>query len=157
MIAVASENALHALEFVDETDAGAQIIRIGRKAGCESAARTNCIIDETAAQLDRYFQATLRSFTVPLAPAGTAFQQRAWQQLLKVPYGATRSYGEQAVAIGQPTATRAVARANGDNPIAIIIPCHRIIGANGSLTGYGGGMWRKKWLLELESGGVLPL
>jgi O-6-methylguanine DNA methyltransferase len=92
---------------------------------------------------------------MPLAPAGTDFQQRVWQVLRTIPFASTRSYAEQAIAIGQPTATRAVARANGDNPIAIIVPCHRVIGANGKLTGYGGGLWRKQWLLDHERGGSL--
>jgi O-6-methylguanine DNA methyltransferase len=105
-------------------------------------------------ELDAYFGGALRSFTVPVAPAGTSFQQDVWRMLQEIPYGVTRSYGDQARLIGRPTATRAVARANGDNPIAIIIPCHRVVGANGRLTGYAGGMWRKQRLLDLESGAL---
>jgi methylated-DNA-[protein]-cysteine S-methyltransferase len=110
------------------------------------------ILDETRRQLDKYFAGKLRAFDLPLAPQGTEFQKRVWQALLTIPYGATRSYGQQAAAIGQPNASRAVGLANGRNPISIIVPCHRVIGSNGSLTGYGGGMDRKKFLLDLEQG-----
>jgi len=112
----------------------------------------DAIITKTRKQLDAYFAGKLKAFDLPLAPEGTAFQQRVWAALLKIPYGATRSYGQQAVTIGSPKAVRAVGLANGRNPIAIIIPCHRVIGANGSLTGYGGGMERKRLLLDLEQG-----
>jgi AraC family transcriptional regulator of adaptative response/methylated-DNA-[protein]-cysteine methyltransferase len=87
---------------------------------------------------------------VPLDTAGTAFQERVWSVLRTIPYGRTRSYGEQARLIGAESAVRAVARANGDNRISILIPCHRVIGADGKLTGYGGGLWRKQWLLDME-------
>jgi len=110
------------------------------------------LLDTARRQLDSYFAGKLRAFDLPLAPKGTPFQQRVWQALLTIPYGVTRSYGQLAAAIGSPQAPRAVGLANGRNPISIIIPCHRVIGANGSLTGYGGGMDRKKSLLDLEQG-----
>ena len=113
------------------------------------------ILAKARRELDAYFAGRLRAFTVALAPQGTAFQQQVWAALLKIPYGATRSYGQQAAAIGAPSASRAVGLANGRNPIAIVIPCHRVIGASGSLTGYGGGMARKQQLLELEQGEAL--
>ncbi len=113
------------------------------------------ILTAARRQLDQYFAGKLRAFDLPLAPKGTEFQQRVWQALLAIPYGVTRSYGQQAAAIGSPQASRAVGLANGRNPISIVIPCHRVIGANGSLTGYGGGMARKQLLLELEQGGSL--
>ncbi|MGH6950819.1 MAG: methylated-DNA--[protein]-cysteine S-methyltransferase [Vitreimonas sp.] len=113
------------------------------------------ILTKARRELDAYFAGRLRAFTVALAPQGTQFQQRVWEALLKIPYGATRSYGQQAAAIGAPNASRAVGLANGRNPIAIIVPCHRVIGANGSLTGYGGGMARKQHLLDLEQGEAL--
>lgn len=113
------------------------------------------IISATRRQLDQYFAGKLKSFDLPLAPQGTPFQQSVWRALLDIPYGVTRSYGEQAKAIGKPAAVRAVGLANGRNPIAVIIPCHRVIGANGSLTGYGGGMERKQQLLDLEQGQAL--
>ncbi|MBS0261428.1 MAG: methylated-DNA--[protein]-cysteine S-methyltransferase [Planctomycetes bacterium] len=102
------------------------------------------------AQLAAYFAGELRRFDLPLAPAGTPFQQTVWRALGDIPYGTTLSYGELARRIGQPQASRAVGRANGQNPISIIVPCHRVIGANGTLTGYGGGIARKRWLLEHE-------
>ncbi len=101
-------------------------------------------------QLEAYFAGRLRVFDLPLAPKGTPFQERVWKALLDVPYGETASYGEIAAAVGNPKACRAVGMANGKNPIAVIIPCHRIIGASGHLTGYGSGLEIKAGLLELE-------
>ena len=107
---------------------------------------------KTAAdQLDDYFAGALTRFDLPLAPAGSEFQQRVWAALQEIPYGQTESYGELAERIGSPGGARAVGLANGKNPIGIIIPCHRVVGADGSLTGYGGGLDRKKQLLELET------
>lgn len=101
-------------------------------------------------QLEAYFAGSLRAFKMDLAPAGTPFQQEVWSALQDIPYGQTFSYGEVARAIGKPSAVRAVGAANGANPIGIVIPCHRVIGANGSLTGYGGGLENKALLLEHE-------
>lgn len=106
----------------------------------------NCII-----QLREYFEGKRTRFELKLNPQGTVFQKRVWRELLTIPFGKTRSYLEQTKKLGNPKAIRAVASANGKNPIWIIIPCHRVIGSDGSLTGYGGGLWRKKWLLEHES------
>lgn len=106
---------------------------------------------KAAAELDAYFEKKLRRFSVSLDIRGTEFQRRVWEALLNIPYGETRSYGEIARAIGHPTASRAVGLATGANPISIIIPCHRVIGANGKLVGYGGGLNRKQALLDLES------
>jgi methylated-DNA-[protein]-cysteine S-methyltransferase len=105
-----------------------------------------------AAQLREYFAGERTSFEVPLALEGSPFERRVWQALQEIPYGQTISYGELARGIGQPSAARAVGLANGRNPIGVIVPCHRVIGADGSLTGYGGGVERKRLLLELESG-----
>lgn len=113
---------------------------------------TDKIIEKACKELDAYFAGKLKSFTVPVRPEGTAFQVSAWKALQMIPYGVTRSYGEQAKAIGRPKAVRAIGAANGRNPIPIIIPCHRVIGADGSLTGFGGGMKTKQFLLELEQG-----
>lgn len=110
------------------------------------------ILKQARRELDAYFAGKLKAFTVPVAPEGTEFQKKAWKALQKIPYGATRSYAQQAVAVGNPNAVRAVGSANGRNPVAIIIPCHRVIGSNGSLTGFGGGMECKKQLLDLEQG-----
>jgi methylated-DNA-[protein]-cysteine S-methyltransferase len=104
------------------------------------------------AQLREYFAGERRAFALPLAPSGSPFERRVWQELLEIPYGETASYGEIARRIGAPSAARAVGLANGRNPIAVVVPCHRVIGANGSLTGYGGGLERKRWLLDLEAG-----
>jgi methylated-DNA-[protein]-cysteine S-methyltransferase len=111
------------------------------------------VLQQAQRELDEYFAGRLRSFSVPLAPQGTAFQKQAWAALLKIPFGETRSYAQQARAIERPTAVRAVGAANGKNPIGIIVPCHRVIGANGTLTGYAGGLGNKAFLLKLE--GVL--
>jgi methylated-DNA-[protein]-cysteine S-methyltransferase len=110
------------------------------------------IIEQAKKELDAYFAGRLKDFKVPVRPQGTPFQEAAWRALTKIPYGVTRSYGEQARAIGKPKAVRAIGAANGRNPIPIIIPCHRVIGADGSLTGFGGGMETKQFLLELEQG-----
>lgn len=111
----------------------------------------NICNQKVAAELDAYFKKKLRQFSVSLDIRGTEFQRQVWDALLNIPYGETRSYGEIARAIGHPTAIRAVGLANGANPISIIIPCHRVIGANGKLVGYGGGLHRKLALLDLES------
>ena len=105
---------------------------------------------DVAAQLDAYFAGELSSFDVEMNLVGTPFQQNVWSRLCEIPYGETISYGELARRIGNPKASRAVGLANGRNPVAIIVPCHRVIGAKGSLTGYGGGLERKTWLLEHE-------
>ena len=110
--------------------------------------------DDVVGQLEEYFAGRRRQFDLPLAPAGTPFQQRVWRALLDVPYGETISYGELASRIGQPTASRAVGLANGSNPLPIVIPCHRVIGASGKLTGYGGGLPIKQQLLALERGAL---
>ena len=106
---------------------------------------------EVAAQLEAYFRGDLKEFSVPLAPSGTPFQLAVWTELTKIPYGSTVSYGDIAGALGKRlVASRAVGLANGANPISVIVPCHRVIGSDGSLTGYGGGLDRKEWLLRLE-------
>lgn len=106
----------------------------------------SCVI-----QLNEYFTGERSEFDILLNPDGTDFQKKVWQELLNIPFGKTRTYLEQTKQIGDPKAIRAVASANGKNPIAIVIPCHRVIGSDGSLTGYASGIWRKKWLLEHES------
>jgi methylated-DNA-[protein]-cysteine S-methyltransferase len=104
----------------------------------------------TRRQLSEYFAGSRRTFDLPLRLEGTAFQQRVWHELTEIPYGETWSYGQLAARIGKPSASRAVGLANGRNPISILVPCHRVIGADGSLTGYGGGLERKQWLLAHE-------
>ncbi|MER5179298.1 methylated-DNA--[protein]-cysteine S-methyltransferase [Streptomyces sp. NPDC002896] len=110
---------------------------------------------EIATQLKAYFAGELKEFTLPLDLHGTPFQRTVWEQLREIPYGETRSYGELAEALGNPKASRAVGLANGRNPVGIIVPCHRVVGANGSLTGYGGGLERKQQLLDFEMGAGL--
>ncbi len=121
------------------------------RGGANPASRT---LASARDQLAAYFAGERREFDLPLAPAGTPFQRRVWAELRKIPYGGTISYGELARRLGDPAASRAVGAANGRNPISIVVPCHRVIGANGSLTGYGGGLERKRWLLELEGEGA---
>ena len=108
------------------------------------------LLNTCVQQLDEYFNKKRKKFYLPLQPQGTDFQKAVWDALLEVPYGATVSYFDVATKVGNPKAVRAVGGANGKNPITIIIPCHRIIGSNGKLVGYGGGLWRKKWLLQHE-------
>ncbi|MGW1023762.1 methylated-DNA--[protein]-cysteine S-methyltransferase [Streptomyces sp. NPDC002577] len=110
---------------------------------------------EIATQLKAYFAGELKEFTLPLDLHGTPFQRTVWEQLREIPYGETRSYGELAQALGNPKASRAVGLANGRNPVGIIVPCHRVVGADGSLTGYGGGLERKQLLLDFERGAGL--
>lgn len=111
---------------------------------------TSEIIEETRRQLDEYFRHERQAFDIPLLTAGTEFQESVWNSLMEIPYGQTITYGELATRLGKPAAVRAVANANGANAISIIIPCHRVIGSNNTLTGYGGGLEAKKFLLELE-------
>ncbi len=108
-------------------------------------------LQECKAQLSSYFEGNRKDFSLPLDPEGTPFQKRVWTQLLTLEFGRTTTYAEQSEALGDLKAIRAVAAANGRNPIAVIIPCHRVIGSDGKLTGYAGGLWRKKWLLEHEN------
>lgn len=110
----------------------------------------NCVIQNVITQLNEYFLGTLTTFDLPLLPQGTTFQKIVWDELVKIPYGKTTSYLKIAQQINNVKAIRAVGTSNGKNPIAIVIPCHRVIGTNGTLTGYAGGLWRKKWLLEHE-------
>jgi methylated-DNA-[protein]-cysteine S-methyltransferase len=111
---------------------------------------------EPVRQLRAFFAGELRDFDLALRPQGTAFQQRVWKELCEIPFGTTISYGELARRVGNPAASRAVGLANGTNPIAIVIPCHRVIGSNGKLTGYGGGLENKRWLIDFERS-QLPL
>ena len=108
------------------------------------------LIIECKNQLEEYFAGKRKNFYLPLAPKGTEFQQKVWKALTEIPYGKTRTYGEIAAVIGNPKAARAVGMANNKNPIGIIVPCHRVVGANGKLVGYAGGMEKKEFLLELE-------
>jgi O-6-methylguanine DNA methyltransferase len=146
-----SAKGLRYLEFMDRKSLKRMIASHGE--ACPDATWEPSLLElkGMADQLQSYFLGTLREFEMPLDPIGSDFQTRAWNALRRIPYGETRTYGDIARAIDQPKATRAVGLANHDNPLAIVIPCHRVIGANGSLTGYGGGLNRKRWLLEHEA------
>lgn len=152
MLAAASERGLCLLEFVDRRMLETQLRRLKVAFDAPIVPGMNAVLAQTTAELNEYFAGLRREFTVPLDLAGSDFHRSVWRELLNIPYGVTRSYGEQARRLGRADAVRAVARANGDNRIAIIIPCHRVIGSDGKLTGYGGGLWRKRWLLDLELG-----
>lgn len=123
----------------------------GWRPRCELGARDDSAMAQARRQLEEYFAGTRRAFDLPLRLDGTAFQRKVWHALFEIPFGETASYGEQARRIGSPDAVRAVGAANGQNPISIIVPCHRVIGANGALTGYGGGLPAKRWLLAHEA------
>jgi AraC family transcriptional regulator of adaptative response/methylated-DNA-[protein]-cysteine methyltransferase len=150
MLAGASGAGVCLLEFSDRRMLETQLARLEKRFRARFLPGPNRHLDRLRRELGLYFQGRLREFKVPLVMAGTEFQKEVWQALLTIPYGQTRSYGQQATLIGRPKAVRAVGRANGDNRIAIVIPCHRVIGDNGQLTGYGGGLWRKRFLLDLE-------
>ncbi|MEJ2483899.1 MAG: methylated-DNA--[protein]-cysteine S-methyltransferase [Gemmatimonadota bacterium] len=152
MLVGSTDDALCLLEFVDRRKLETQLKGLAARLRVALIPGSNPITAEAERQVAAYFDRRLTEFDLPLETPGTEFQQRVWTALLDIPYGTTASYGEVARRIGQPSAVRAVAGANGDNRIAILIPCHRVIGADGTLTGYGGGLWRKKRLLELESG-----
>lgn len=155
MLLGASDDGVCLLEFTDRRMLETQLRRVAERLDCTFVPGSNDASRQLEEELRAYFAGESRDFTVPLVTPGTEFQQRAWTALREIPYGETRSYSEQAAMIDQPTAARAVARANGDNRVAIVIPCHRVVGADGSLTGYGGGIWRKRWLLHHE-GVTLP-
>lgn len=150
MIAVSSRSHLHLLEFVDRKGLPMELKRLqaASKEGIGLGAMPPS--EQAAGELADYFAARSGRFDTPLALAGPAFTRQVWDALREIPAGETRSYGDIARQIGRPTATRAVARANGANQIAVMIPCHRVIGAGGALTGYGGGLWRKQRLIEIE-------
>jgi AraC family transcriptional regulator of adaptative response/methylated-DNA-[protein]-cysteine methyltransferase len=150
MLAAATGDALCLLEFVDRPMLETQLRRVQKRLGAVLVPGPTEVTRQTERELAEYFAGERLQFTVPLAVPGTPFQQRVWDELRTIPYGGMRSYAEQARAAGAPTSVRAVAHANGDNRIAILIPCHRVVGSDGSLTGYGGGLWRKQRLLELE-------
>ncbi len=150
MLAGATDKGICLLEFVDRRMLETQIKRLKKYLNAEFVPGTNKHFDALAQQLKEYFDGKRKQFDVPLQLPGTDFQVKVWEELMKIPSGSTRSYKEQAIALNNPKAVRAVARANGDNRIAIIIPCHRVIGSDGKLVGYGGGVWRKQYLLNLE-------
>lgn len=152
MMAGSFQDQLCLLEFTDRRGLERELIDLKKRLKTVISPGSSAVIAETKAQIAAYFNKQLTRFSLPLMTPGTAFQQKVWQQLITIPYGETRSYKRQAELIGKPRAVRAVATANGMNRISIIIPCHRVIGSDGSLTGYAGGLARKEWLLALECG-----
>ncbi len=138
----------------DGTSAGDGSVRLVPRGACPSSAESPLVSRPVAErlvnELGEYFAGSRKTFDIPLDPRGTPFRERVWAQLLTIPYGSTVTYAEQAAALGDPKSVRASAAANGKNPIAILVPCHRVVGSDGSLTGYAGGLWRKRFLLDLE-------
>ena len=150
MITIADENALYLLEFVDRRGLEREIERLRQKTNAAIIPGCTPPITLIEQELSRYFNGTLQDFSTPIALLGSPFQQRVWEALKKIPFGKTCSYAAIATTIGAPSAFRAVAQANGANPLSLIIPCHRVINSNDDLGGYGGGLTRKKWLLNHE-------
>ena len=153
LLLLADDEGLIGVHF-EPAEGGHRIDPAWRRAGEENAGTgatpAVATIVATRAQLTDYFAGARRSFDLPLVPRGTDFQRRVWQLLREIPYGQTISYAELARRVGNPKAMRAVGAANGRNPLPVVVPCHRVIGADGSLTGFGGGIERKRWLLERE-------
>ncbi len=150
MIAVSDDNALHLLEFADRKALPNELKKLMQTVKGNIGIGRTAPTDQVTEELQAFFEGKSDQFNVPLVFHGSDFTKNVWDALRKIPAGQTKSYSQLAAQIGQPTATRAVARANGANQIAILVPCHRVIGADGSLTGYGGGLWRKQKLIELE-------
>lgn len=150
MIAVADERALHLLEFADRKALPAELSRLRKQVKGDLGLGRTAPIDQIERELGEFFAGKRLDFDVPLALHGTGFTKDVWRELRAIPIGATKSYGELAKQMGKPSAARAAARANGANQIAIVIPCHRVVGMDGGLTGYGGGLWRKQKLIDLE-------
>ncbi len=148
---MATQKGIFRLDFRDDEPAAADIKHLEESLGVKIILENSIIIRQTEEQLKQYFDSERKVFNIPLDIRGTGFQKKVWEALLTIRYGETRTYMDQAKQLGDPKAVRAVAHANGLNPVAIIIPCHRIIGSNGDLTGYAGGLHRKRWLLEHES------
>jgi AraC family transcriptional regulator of adaptative response/methylated-DNA-[protein]-cysteine methyltransferase len=156
MIAAATDDGVCLLEFADRRMLPTQIARLQKLLNAKFAPGRNPHLVRLETELERYFAGALREFTVPLVVPGTEFQRAVWEALQRVPCGETSSYEWLAREVGRPSAVRAVGHANGDNRIGIVIPCHRIVGKDGRLVGYGGGLWRKEALLKLERSDVRP-
>ena len=152
MLAGATDEGICLLEFADRPLLPRQLERVQTRLGSAAIPGHHPRLDRLAGQLAEYFAGARRSFDIPLALTGTPFQERVWRLLCGIPYGGTISYAELARRAGSPGGSRAVGRANGDNRIAIVVPCHRVVPANGGLGGYGGGVHRKQRLLDLEGG-----
>jgi AraC family transcriptional regulator of adaptative response/methylated-DNA-[protein]-cysteine methyltransferase len=156
VVAAAVDAGVCFLNFADRAIAHNEIALMRKQFDCPVRKTRHLHLDKLQNQLEKYFSGQLTEFSVPVVGQGTPFQTAVWAELQRIPYGETIAYDTLAQRLGQPTATRAVARANGQNRISILIPCHRVIGKDGRLTGYAGGIWRKRLLLELEHTGKLP-
>lgn len=154
MIAIADEEVLYLLEFVDRKGLEREVERLRQRTKSAIIPGITPVIYSIESELQSYFKGELKEFKTPLFLLGSPFQKQVWNELKKIPYGETRSYDDLAQAIGKPSAFRAVANANGANQHAIVIPCHRVVNTNGDLGGYGGGLTRKKWLINHEKTGV---
>lgn len=150
LVALASDRGLCLLEFADQPSLEEEMKSLERQENAKVLPGTSALLEQTSRELESYFEGRLKAFSLPLDPRGTAFQKRVWQALLQIPYGETRSYAQQARLVGSPSSVRAVGMANARNRLALVIPCHRVVGSDGALTGYAGGLWRKKWLLDWE-------
>jgi AraC family transcriptional regulator of adaptative response/methylated-DNA-[protein]-cysteine methyltransferase len=150
MIAGAFDDKVCLLEFSDRKMLNTEYKILTKYLKTETSEEDNMVFVQLKNELKEYFDGTRKVFSVPLLFTGTGFQKLVWDELLRIEYGTTRSYLQQAEALGSAASVRAVANANGMNKISIIVPCHRVIGENGHLTGYGGGLWRKRWLLDHE-------
>lgn len=150
ILAIADEEILYLLEYVETRGLEREIERLRKKMKSTITPGVTPPIRSIVSELKHYFKGTLKEFKTPFHVVGSPFQKRVWEELQKIPYGQTRSYMEIAAAIGRPTAYRAVAQANSTNQLAIVIPCHRVINANGELGGYAGGLARKQWMLKHE-------
>lgn len=150
MRAIAAEQGICVFDFAKRRMMDSIVARVEKVMGAKAIDGDHPHFSVLKQQMDEYFSGSRTEFSVALHLIGTPFQLSVWDALTKIPFGTTRSYLKQSIFLGNEKAIRAVARANGENGVAIIIPCHRVIGENGSLTGYGGGLWRKKWLLDHE-------
>ena len=151
LLMAATDKGICLLDFIDmEARVEKQLARVEKLFCCKAESASNPHLNQLKTELDAYFSGKRQDFDVSLDIKGTAFQEQAWQALLQIPYGETRSYQQQAEAINNPKAVRAVASANHHNRIAIVIPCHRVIAKDGSMAGYGGDIWRKEFLITLE-------
>ena len=150
MLAIADDAGIQVLDFVNRRGLEREISRLRTRAKCVIVPGGHRHLDHVEKEIAEYYAGRRQQFTIRLAERGTPFQKSVWAELLRIPAGETRSYAQIARSLGQPTAVRAVARANGDNYRSIVIPCHRVIGSDGTLTGYGGGLARKQWLLDFE-------
>jgi AraC family transcriptional regulator of adaptative response/methylated-DNA-[protein]-cysteine methyltransferase len=157
LVTAANSDGLCLLEFTDRRMLETQFTVLRRRFGCPVVPGNNPHLEQVKDELARYFAGTLKEFMAPLVYPGSPFQTKVWDRLREIPFGETLSYAALADAVGSPGAQRAVGTANGQNRIAILIPCHRVVNKNGKLGGYGGGVWRKEFLLDLERRGRLPL